>query len=866
MDTTSALLSLPNELIILTFRSVSTIRDALNLAATCHQLQLLLSEHELAIFPSVDNLSEAPQHDLIREFSPLVRVPPSTWWLQGTRGFSFIIDIHYDGMPEQELQRSAVRNIVSVHRGRSSRRTSLLKFLAQFHDNPRLSSYFEPFTCTILSSAARLQEDNLLLSEFPDLHSDSTVIAAALDAFVTVWELGVLDGYIAGGAMEADDDPLIIFNTPQYQRDGMVPAIQIRTDSTSEKPEQAPSPDGWETENLAFGLEDVTRRCREMLLRGEKEDWPTVSYVICILNLITFDVSFIGYWDSSLTSAVESLKSLVTDLCRLYYICTRGGYPLGASRDREWYQREVDGNNERAVRHFHKLNELWLEWQSDLPECLLTPGHLGPGFFPEAIALFIHDDPYLHECNAPDAESTAAMKYALLSIILAGAISEVTAISRRQSTGTATIDLAASHGEATFLGSGFIYGWPDNGREADTSIPESLVTGIKFNSCRAGGAQIEAPGWAYGGYDGYIGRFESTLSNYLTTRKYGGDLIMLVHDMWGAQGGANSETPFPGDDGDWTEMETFLTQLIDDVKANDMLDGLVIDLWNEPDGEGFWARSWEQFVEYYVRAHQIMKSAFPDTPISGPSMAGSPSPDDTNWTEWMSAISGNDTVPDRYSWHQIGTWEREPDTTLPDFDAMRATYSLPERPIDINEYAWTTEQNPANSAYYIAQLERHDMRGLRSNWGSGSDLHDYMANLLYKDESGTYQPNGEWYLYNYYANMTGDRLTTAASEDRQFDVFATSSNDTVKILAGTRTIQAAYDISVSGLSELGFPSDGSIPVRTYQFDWNGATGAVDSPVDVGCEDYQSSSDSVSIAVDPPTDSTAFAFELSVGGC
>jgi hypothetical protein len=43
-------------------------------------------------------------------------------------------------------------------------------------------------------------------------------------------------------------------------------------------------------------------------------------------------------------------------------------------------------------------------------------------------------------------------------------------------------------GQATFLGSGFIYGWWDNEVEAQNSIPDHFATGIKFNACRAGGA------------------------------------------------------------------------------------------------------------------------------------------------------------------------------------------------------------------------------------------------------------------------------------------------------------------------------------------------------------------------------------------
>lgn len=160
---------------------------------------------------------------------------------------------------------------------------------------------------------------------------------------------------------------------------------------------------------------------------------------------------------------------------------------------------------------------------------------------------------------------------------------------------------------------------------------------------------------------------------------------------------------------------------------------------------------------------------------------------------------------------------------------MKSVHTLPDLPIDINEYADKPEQNPANSVYYIAQLERHNLRGLRANWGSKSALHDYLANLVL-ESNGMYHPNGEWQLYKYYAQMTGDRVATTASADLRFDVFATKSGSSVKIIAGTRTIHAPYEIRISGLRSLGLPAKGSVSVDVLRFDWAGDQGQVGTPV------------------------------------
>jgi hypothetical protein len=35
-------------------------------------------------------------------------------------------------------------------------------------------------------------------------------------------------------------------------------------------------------------------------------------------------------------------------------------------------------------------------------------------------------------------------------------------------------------------------------------------------------------------------------------------------------------------------ISKFLSALISDIKDNDLIDGVTIDIWNEPDGRNFW--------------------------------------------------------------------------------------------------------------------------------------------------------------------------------------------------------------------------------------------------------------------------------------
>jgi hypothetical protein len=68
-----------------------------------------------------------------------------------------------------------------------------------------------------------------------------------------------------------------------------------------------------------------------------------------------------------------------------------------------------------------------------------------------------------------------------------------------------------------------------------------------------------------------------------------------------------SSTEWPGDNGDWTDYDKYISTLLNDLVSKNMLDGLVIDIWNEPDLTVFWNRPLQQWVNLYVRTHKAIR-------------------------------------------------------------------------------------------------------------------------------------------------------------------------------------------------------------------------------------------------------------------
>ena len=86
-------------------------------------------------------------------------------------------------------------------------------------------------------------------------------------------------------------------------------------------------------------------------------------------------------------------------------------------------------------------------------------------------------------------------------------------------------------------------------------------------------------------------QFQSMLSNYRTCQQFGAQFTILLNDLWEADGSQNSSAPTPGDGGSFTLWDQFLDQLVNDLRGNNMLAGIKVDIWDEPDGGGFCRRA-----------------------------------------------------------------------------------------------------------------------------------------------------------------------------------------------------------------------------------------------------------------------------------
>lgn len=379
------------------------------------------------------------------------------------------------------------------------------------------------------------------------------------------------------------------------------------------------------------------------------------------------------------------------------------------------------------------------------------------------------------------------------------------------------VDFSAGGGLPTYRAAGWIYGMTEDA----SGPPDHFFQDVKFRYMRAGGAQLDSPGgWVSGRYDR---RWNATRAQLLRTRSLGGEFVLLVHDLWGADGYPISR--FPGDNGDWSDYDSFLTRLVNDVRAT----GAPVewDIWNEPNLGTFWNRPQSQYFEMWRRGYQRIRAAFPNHLIVGPSPAFVPSTTNVWWGEYLDYVRANNVVPDIISWHSL------PGDPVANVAAANATLDsrgiAHPRPYQINEYGSYDEQNPGDGAWYIARLERAGADGLRANWASGSNLHNDLANLLTRG-SGQYLPKGEWWVYRFYGSQTGQITSVAASSG--YDAFATKDTGVAKVLVGGGSTTGNIAVNLRRLdATTGIVQNNQVRVLAERIPYNGGA-AVSGPVTV----------------------------------
>lgn len=294
-----------------------------------------------------------------------------------------------------------------------------------------------------------------------------------------------------------------------------------------------------------------------------------------------------------------------------------------------------------------------------------------------------------------------------------------------------------------------------------------------------------------------------------------------------------------------TKMVTQAEKHSDDIYA--------YEIYNEP--SGYWpdpakrgkGANYDQvtFDQLWNETYQIIKGINPKAKIVGPSLNG--------WNnKWMRSFlqnaKDNNTMPDYVSWHQ---WSAAAyPGQVKELEAIEDSLSLKHMPISINEYAWRHELGvPGDLIHYIQNFENTtdtDSADLAFWYNYGR-----MDNLLTDQQ----KPNGGYWLYKWYGDMTGHIDTTSTyAKNGNLASLASTNNDgseTNVIFGGTN---GDNSVTVTGLDSNKFANGAKVQVN--ETPWYGVDTAV-QPKTIASGNVQVKNGTVTVPVKDMRASTGY---------
>lgn len=297
----------------------------------------------------------------------------------------------------------------------------------------------------------------------------------------------------------------------------------------------------------------------------------------------------------------------------------------------------------------------------------------------------------------------------------------------------------------------------------------------------------------------------------------------------------------------WSTWTPFVNSQINQMKQSSYYNSIAAyALWNESDNT--WKSANGTYESFWTTTFRQVRSIDATKPIQGPSFSDNIS-DMRNFLQ--NAVSTN-TVPDILAWHELSSSSKIAGDVAT-VQGIEQQLGISPRPIAIEEYAAPGEVGlPGPLVGYISKFERlgiHDAE--LAFWNQSGALGDLLT-----ARGGS--PNAAYWLYTWYAAMSGNMVTTTPPAQSGIDGFAAvpSGGNQVSIVAGNCSGSCA--VTVNGLASLNLGS--TVTVKIEQTVSQGRTVASSGPSTVSTTTYTPANGSITV---PLTMATNNAYRITV---
>ena len=323
----------------------------------------------------------------------------------------------------------------------------------------------------------------------------------------------------------------------------------------------------------------------------------------------------------------------------------------------------------------------------------------------------------------------------------------------------------------------------------------------------------------------------------LLTDASGGDTYIYMTDI-------NREFPYDWKTGDCAQSVTnYIEKLRAQVRqvkgmAPRYRDRIVFVPFNEPDGNMFaegpkscnnvrWQKDPTAFNDAWDRAVRMIRQELPGARIAGPNTS-------ILYPEvegFLRHAIAADTMPDIVTWHELSNpaavrtsvrkyreWE--------DRLFTGTKWQGRHLPVNINEYAYNYHTSvPGQMVQWVAAIEDSKVDADIAYWNIDGNLSDSAVQAN--------RGNGQWWLLNAYATMSGHTLAvTPPHPDQSYTLQGVATLDParrqMRMLFGGKSGDATI-----ALTHVPASFGGTVRVRVREIDWTGQLGDASPPVLVG---------------------------------
>ena len=362
---------------------------------------------------------------------------------------------------------------------------------------------------------------------------------------------------------------------------------------------------------------------------------------------------------------------------------------------------------------------------------------------------------------------------------------------------TVTVNFGSTNGTASGVGSGFLYGYSQDG----TGPNDGLLASLAPTSGRGGGSRLSGDGWIGDGYtngSGFTARINSAIdqAKRLNGLPSHARYDLLLSDVYGADTTQPSNTTYPCTNGNCSNWTSFIDDVVSAVKSAGV--NVNYDIWNEPDGSSFWGPGYAgtQYYQMWDSAYNEIRKQASSATIVGPSVSNF----NNNYiTEFLSHTKSASTVPNYINWHFSGTPGADASTVNGDL----STDSITGVKLATNEYLNSSQENAGDEAWYLAQLATSGISYAdHAIWNNCCNVPN-LDQTLVQNSSGTYVPTGQWWVYKDYADVTGSLASVTNGSSTDAVAAEDSSRQIATVLLGDNSGNTGtVTLNLNGLSSI----------------------------------------------------------------